>query len=83
MDVGLYIETLLFYVTKLAPATPIILGMPWLQIHDPEIRWAQPALYFCNEYCRTKCLPWNLHGGVAMAQVVRPTHGTEIIRHLH
>jgi len=30
MLIGLYTKAMLFLITKLLPATPIILGMPWL-----------------------------------------------------
>ncbi len=80
MNIGHHTETLLFYVTKLAPATPIILGMPWLRTHDPDIRWTQPRIYFHTYYCRIRCLPWQFHDGVATAPLVRPAYVPQLAR---
>ena len=34
---------------------PIILGMPWLKIHDPTIRWAAHTIKFDSDYCHANC----------------------------
>jgi len=56
MQVGLHKETALFYFTKLATATPIILGIPWLRSHDPKVIWSTPSLTFNSAYCLTQCI---------------------------
>jgi hypothetical protein len=56
MQVGLHEEPILFYVTKLAAATPVILGMPWLRTHDPKVVWSTPSLTFDSTYCLTRCI---------------------------
>lgn len=45
------------YVTKLGQY-PLILGKPWLEQHDPDIRWASNSMAFGrSEHCRANCLP--------------------------
>ena len=58
MTIGYYSEPMLFYVTKLSPRTPIILGMPWLQEHNPRLDFEHPGLIFDSRYCAHHCLPW-------------------------
>jgi hypothetical protein len=35
---------------------PIILGMTWLQHHNPTINWPQHRMVFSSPYCATNCL---------------------------
>ena len=36
--------------------TPIILGLPWLKLHDPDIRWKNNQVSFTSDRCAKKCL---------------------------
>jgi len=36
---------------------PIILGLPWLKLHDPVIGWKNRTVKFHTDYCAEKCLP--------------------------
>jgi len=36
---------------------PIILGLPWLKLHDPVIGWKNHTVKFHSDYCAEKCLP--------------------------
>ncbi|EAQ88892.1 hypothetical protein CHGG_05511 [Chaetomium globosum CBS 148.51] len=47
----------LFFVTDLSPETPVILGLPWLQRHNPAIDWASLSVTFNSDYCRALCCP--------------------------
>ncbi len=51
-------ETVEFYVTTLGEHD-IILGMDWLQAHNPEINWAEPRLAFtrCPDTCTLSMKP--------------------------
>ena len=40
-----------------SPLFPIILGLPWLQAHNPQINWITGAVQFPSPYCRNSCLP--------------------------
>ena len=48
VTVGTHQEPCLFFVTDLSPDTPIILGLPWLQRHNPAIDWSQMSLTFSS-----------------------------------
>ncbi|KAH0358938.1 hypothetical protein KCU65_g10168, partial [Aureobasidium melanogenum] len=46
-DAFLFVTTLSHY--------PIILGIPWLKVHDPEVKFGQNTLLFNSEYCQKNC----------------------------
>ena len=60
MTIGHHTESMLFYVTKLSPSTPVILGMPWLKKHNPRIDFPVLELKFDSNYCAYNCLPWHI-----------------------
>jgi len=35
---------------------PIILGLPWLKLHDPVIGWKNHTVKFHSDHCTKKCL---------------------------
>jgi hypothetical protein len=35
----------------------IILGLPWLQMHDPVIQWSTGHVQFTSSHCNINCLP--------------------------
>jgi hypothetical protein len=47
-------ETIPFFVTKLG-SYPLILGIPWLQLHDATLRFKDNSILFDSEYCKRKC----------------------------
>ena len=36
---------------------PIILGLRWLQAHEPDINWNKKKVSFSSPYCSQHCLP--------------------------
>jgi len=36
---------------------PIILGLPWLKLHDPVIGWKNHTVQFHSDHCADSCLP--------------------------
>jgi hypothetical protein len=48
-------ENCLFFVTNLAQNTPAILGLPWLQLHNPSVNWEDMSLTFDKNGCRSHC----------------------------
>ena len=36
---------------------PVILGLPWLKLHDPVIGWKNHTVKFHSDHCAEKCLP--------------------------
>ncbi|KAI1004432.1 hypothetical protein K3495_g3779 [Podosphaera aphanis] len=57
LHIGYHTELSFFYVTKLSPETPLILGLPWLQKHNPRVNWEKMAMQFNSKYCKSHCLP--------------------------
>jgi len=47
-------EQIAMFVTKLGHY-PIILGIPWLRLHDVAVRFASNTVTFGSQYCTTHC----------------------------
>jgi len=56
MRTGYHVELATFFITKLTAATPVILGFPWLQQHNPAIDWNTPSVLFHQPQCSQNCL---------------------------
>jgi hypothetical protein len=54
IDIQGHREVLPCFVTKLSQH-PIVLGIPWMQIHDPTISWRKNTLTFASSHCRQTC----------------------------
>ena len=52
--IGPHREMLTLDVTKIH-SYPIILGIPWLKLHDPWIQWSTHRLTFNSPYCLQSC----------------------------
>ena len=52
---GTHSEFITFDVVPLGKHA-IIIGMPWLQIHNPNMDWENSKLSFDLEYCRMNCI---------------------------
>ena len=55
MAIGNHSETLTFDVAPLGGHN-IVLGLPWLQQHDPQIHWLSGKVTFTLDYCEKHCL---------------------------
>jgi len=55
MAVGNHSETLTFDVAPLGGHN-IVLGLPWLQQHNPQIHWLSSKVTFASDYCEKHCL---------------------------
>jgi len=51
---------------------PIILGLPWLKLHDLVIGWKNHTVKFYSDHCAEKCLPSS-----PRANMVREENATE------
>nr|CEG03748.1 unnamed protein product [Fusarium acuminatum CS5907] len=55
-----YQKSMIFYVTQLA-SYPIVLGMPWLKQHDPQVGFAAHTFTsnspYCQKFCNTPTRP--------------------------
>ncbi|KAK3574044.1 hypothetical protein QTP86_001341 [Hemibagrus guttatus] len=55
LQIGLFHqEKITFYIIA-SPANPIILGLPWLQLHDPLISWTEGELVRWSHHCLYSC----------------------------
>jgi hypothetical protein len=55
MTVGGHSKTLTFDIAPLGKHN-IVLGLPWLQQHDPIVQWSSGKLMFASDYCERHCL---------------------------
>lgn len=55
LQIGPHKETISLFITPLAEENPVILGIPWLQRHNPLVDWQTLDLRFQNY--GTRCLP--------------------------
>ena len=44
LRLGSHVEKVNFLVTCLAVNTPIILGLPWMVLHNPSVNWCELTL---------------------------------------
>ena len=69
---GNHSETIQFLLIK-SLQVPVVLGIPWLQRHNPLINWSAGAIMGCSQFCHTRCLksaqpaPGRLSGGSEVA----------------
>jgi predicted aspartyl protease len=54
MDIGGHSEKLLAFVTRLGHY-PLVLGIPWLRLHDVAVRFSTGRLTFDSDYCLGHC----------------------------
>lgn len=52
---GNHHEDIRFYVFS-APMTPLVLGFPWLKIHNPHIDWSMCNVVSWSSFCHKSCL---------------------------
>ena len=56
LNINSHSEDLFCFITKLGQY-PLILGMPWLTLHNPTIDFTNKTVFFNKKYCRHNCLP--------------------------
>ena len=56
VKLGHHTEELVFQIAEI-PEQSIILGMDWLQTHNPIIDWPSLSLQFSSHHCREFCIP--------------------------
>jgi len=54
--IGSHVETIVLDVAPIG-LHRMILGLPWLQAHDPQIQWSSGHIKFMSPYCNFNCLP--------------------------
>lgn len=48
-----HVEQLLAFVTDVH--YDLVLGRPWLAVHEPETRWKEGSIILNSQHCRTRC----------------------------
>ncbi|KAL0155123.1 hypothetical protein M9458_049386, partial [Cirrhinus mrigala] len=76
LQIGLFHHEDLFLVLE-DSTVDIILGRPWLQVHQPEIRWDPCDIIRWSQKCSTQCMsllphPRSIHTTVASTQIESP-----------
>jgi transposase InsO family protein len=56
MEIERHREKIPMFVTKLGHY-PLVLGIPWLRLHDVRIGFASNQVCFESEYCLAQCVP--------------------------
>ncbi|KAL0200303.1 hypothetical protein M9458_003490, partial [Cirrhinus mrigala] len=49
-------ETIRFFIIQ-SPRNPVILGLPWLQEHEPQISWTEGQVTQWSDRCFAQCFP--------------------------
>ncbi|KAL0195007.1 hypothetical protein M9458_008579, partial [Cirrhinus mrigala] len=82
LQVGLlHLESITLYIVD-SPKYEIILGFPWLSIHDPAISWYRGELTHWSQFCIQNCLPvkpqpcltTSIESPVTQVKITIPTH---------
>jgi len=55
MNIDSHEEEIKFYIIPLG-IHGLVLGLPWLQKHDPEIKWSERKLRLNSSYCKQNCI---------------------------
>ena len=79
MNIQGHRETLPCFVTKLSQQ-PIVLGIPWLKLHDATILWKKNTLTFDSAHCHHHCgmkKSIEIYGITKEETIEKPTKDTE------
>ncbi|XP_077359632.1 uncharacterized protein LOC144005381 [Festucalex cinctus] len=52
---GNHVERRSFFIMP-SRSAPLVLGLPWLKTHNPDIDWEKPALENWSPFCHAHCL---------------------------
>lgn len=52
---GNHHETISLYIVS-SPSSPLVLGLPWLKIHNPHIDWSTLSITNWSLFCHSHCL---------------------------
>lgn len=68
-------ETIQFHILPTSTSS-IILGLPWLHTHNPQICWREGQITHWNERCQSKCLSHSSPLPVRAIQAAESTEST-------
>lgn len=55
LRIGNYLDKRQFLFVTTLSYYPIILGIPWLKLHNPELRFGKETMLFNSEFCQKHC----------------------------
>jgi hypothetical protein len=73
--IGDHISEDWFWVTNII-GCDMIVGQPWLELHDPDTKWSERTLTFLSAHCTQHCLLHNLPVGLSCRSDGRSTAET-------
>ncbi|OLY84658.1 Retrotransposon-derived protein PEG10 [Smittium mucronatum] len=38
------------------PNIPVVLGLPWIKLHSPNVHWKKNSIQFESEFCKINCV---------------------------
>jgi hypothetical protein len=56
MRMGSHEETITLDIAPIG-SHRMILGLPWLEVHNPTIHWSTSHVRFDSQHCNINCLP--------------------------
>jgi RNase H-like domain found in reverse transcriptase/Reverse transcriptase (RNA-dependent DNA polymerase)/Integrase zinc binding domain/Chromo (CHRromatin Organisation MOdifier) domain len=71
LGISTHSESIVFHATHLGHYQ-VILGIPWLRKHDPQITWSQHRLRFSSEFCLSNCLDPSISTAFTVIGVSQP-----------
>ena len=69
--IGKHSENIILDITQLGHC-PIILGIPWLKKHNPEVLWSSHRVTFNSKPCIENCLPKSCLESVSFGMIEHP-----------
>lgn len=64
---GNHQETVQLFVIS-SPLSPVVLGLPWLEQHNPHIDWSTASIVSWSDYCHAHGLRSAIPAGVPTLQ---------------
>lgn len=71
-QIGLFHREKQRFFVITSPSNPIVLGLPWLQLHDPVISWKEGELRKRSTFCQENCFHMHLSLPCLSTSVERP-----------
>ncbi|KAI0993808.1 hypothetical protein K3495_g14376, partial [Podosphaera aphanis] len=60
MNINEHVEIITCFLTDLGGKHELLLGKPWLNVHDPDIKWSVDSVNFNSKFCQKHCVPQHL-----------------------
>ena len=82
---GNHHESISFFLIP-SPASPVVLGLPWLKLHNPHIDWSTVSILnwslFCHSHCLHSAIPSTLSSTPSPPKPVDVSSVPSVYHHL-